>query len=77
MRTPDVRIQLQQKSAGSGKLIVEFADTDSRDTIFAAIKTAISPQECSAKKYGFDLSRAEYTRLTDRRRTDTVSAATP
>jgi hypothetical protein len=43
MRTPDVRIQLQQKPAGSGKLIVEFADTDSRDTIIAAIKTAISP----------------------------------
>ena len=43
LRTPDVRIQLQQKSAGSGKLIVEFADTNSRDTIIAAIKTAISP----------------------------------
>ncbi len=27
LRTPDVRVQLQQKSAGSGKLIVEFADT--------------------------------------------------
>jgi ParB family transcriptional regulator, chromosome partitioning protein len=43
LRTPDVRIQLQQKSAGGGKLIVEFADPDSRDTIIAAIKTAISP----------------------------------
>jgi ParB family transcriptional regulator, chromosome partitioning protein len=43
LRTPDVRIQLQQKSADSGKLIVEFADTDSRDTIIAAIKSAISP----------------------------------
>jgi hypothetical protein len=42
LRTPDVRIQLQQKSAGSGKLIVEFADTDSRYAIIAAIKNAIS-----------------------------------
>ena len=42
LRTPDVRVQLQQKSAGSGKLIVEFADTSARDTIVAAIKAAIS-----------------------------------
>ncbi len=42
LRTPDVRVQLQQKSAGSGKLIVEFADTSVRDTIVAAIKAAIS-----------------------------------
>ncbi len=32
LRTPDVRVQLQQKSAGSGKLIVEFADTSARET---------------------------------------------
>jgi ParB family chromosome partitioning protein len=42
LRTPHVRVQLQQKSAGSGKLIVEFADTGSRDTLVKAIKAAIS-----------------------------------
>ena len=42
LRTPAVRVQLQQKSAGSGKLIVEFADTSARDAIVAAIKAAIS-----------------------------------
>lgn len=42
LRTRHVRVQLQQKSAGSGKLIVEFADPSARDTIVAAIKAAIS-----------------------------------
>jgi ParB family chromosome partitioning protein len=42
LRTPELRVQLQQRSAGTGKLIVEFADTDSRDTIIAAIKAAVS-----------------------------------
>jgi len=42
LRTPAVRVQLQQKSAGSGKLIVEFTETSARDAIVAAIKAAIS-----------------------------------
>jgi hypothetical protein len=30
--TAEVRVQLQQKSAGSDKVIIEFADTSARDT---------------------------------------------
>jgi len=41
LRTQAVHVQLHQKSAGSGKLIVEFADAQSRDAIVDAIKSAI------------------------------------
>ena len=43
LKTPRVRIQLHQKSGGAGKLLVEFTDTESRDAIVQAIKTAITP----------------------------------
>ena len=41
MRTPAARVQLQQKSTGNGKLIVDFADTGVRDALVAAIKTVL------------------------------------
>jgi ParB family chromosome partitioning protein len=44
LKTPSVRIQLHQRSAGSGKLIVEFTDTESRDAILQGIKTVIAPR---------------------------------
>lgn len=44
LKTPRVRIQLHQRSAGAGKLIVEFTDTDSRDAIVQAIKTLVAPR---------------------------------
>jgi ParB family chromosome partitioning protein len=50
LRTPEVRVQLQQRSGGPGKFIVEFADTDSRDTINAVIKAAISPSTSRSGK---------------------------
>jgi ParB family chromosome partitioning protein len=41
LRTEAVHVQLHQKSTGSGKLIVEFADAQSRDAIVDAIKLAV------------------------------------
>lgn len=41
LRTPQVHVQLHQKPAGSGKLIVEFTDDESRDALIAAIKAAL------------------------------------
>ena len=41
LRTPRVHVQLHQKAAGSGKLIVEFADGVARDAIIAALKAAL------------------------------------
>jgi len=40
LRTRSVHVTLQQKPAGKGKLIVEFADAKSRDAIVEAIKKA-------------------------------------
>ncbi len=36
-----VRVELQQKSSGAGKLIVEFADPKARDAVIEAIKRAV------------------------------------
>jgi ParB family chromosome partitioning protein len=41
LRTQSVHVQLQQKASGKGKLIVEFSDAKSRDTLVAAIKGAV------------------------------------
>jgi ParB family chromosome partitioning protein len=41
LKTKRVRVQLQQKASGWGKIIVEFADGKTRDTIVAAIKGAV------------------------------------
>jgi ParB family chromosome partitioning protein len=41
LRTKSVHVQLHQKSAGSGKLIVEFADGRVRDAVVEAIKAAV------------------------------------
>jgi ParB family chromosome partitioning protein len=41
LKTQAVRIELHQKSTGSGKLIVEFADAESRDAIVEAIKSVV------------------------------------
>jgi hypothetical protein len=40
LRTPSVRVELQQKATGTGKLIVEFKDAKTRDAVLAAIKGA-------------------------------------
>jgi ParB family chromosome partitioning protein len=40
MRTASVRVQMQQRTDGSGKLVVEFADVEARDTIIEAIRSA-------------------------------------
>ncbi len=42
VRTPQVRVQLHQKPTGSGKLIVEFSDPESRDALVKAIQRVIS-----------------------------------
>ncbi len=52
LRTPEVRVQLQQRSGGPGKFILEFPDTDSRDTINAVIKAAIPPSTSRSGKTG-------------------------
>ena len=41
LRTAAVHVQLHQKPAGSGKLIVEFADAQVRDAIVAAIQSVV------------------------------------
>jgi ParB family chromosome partitioning protein len=41
LRTPEAHVQLHQKPAGSGKLIVDFADGLTRDALIAAIKAAL------------------------------------
>ena len=41
LRTPGVRVELQQKTNGSGKLMVEFEDGGTRDAIIDAIKAAV------------------------------------
>ena len=43
LRTPGVRVELQQKADGSGKLLVEFAGGDTRDAIIDAIKASVEP----------------------------------
>lgn len=40
LRSKSVRVELQQKASGAGKLIVEFPDSGSRDRILEAIKQA-------------------------------------
>jgi ParB family chromosome partitioning protein len=40
LRTSGVRVELQQKANGSGKLVVEFEDGEIRDAIIDAIKAA-------------------------------------
>jgi len=41
LRTKSVRVELQQKSSGAGKLIVEFKDSETRDALVDAIKRAV------------------------------------
>jgi len=41
LRTKAVHVQLHQKSTGAGKLVVEFADAQSRDAIVGAIRAAV------------------------------------
>jgi ParB family transcriptional regulator, chromosome partitioning protein len=41
LRTKSVRVELQQKSSGAGKLIVEFNDSAARDSVVEAIKRAL------------------------------------
>ncbi|MGO9634796.1 MAG: hypothetical protein ACLPX1_13005 [Steroidobacteraceae bacterium] len=41
MAARPVRVDLQQKSSGAGKLIVEFADPKTRDAVVEAIKGAV------------------------------------
>jgi ParB family chromosome partitioning protein len=41
LRTKAVHVQLHQKSTGAGKLVVEFADGQSRDAIVGAIRAAV------------------------------------
>jgi ParB family chromosome partitioning protein len=40
LRTPFVRVQLQQKASGGGRLIVEFPDSVTRDKVIDAIRQA-------------------------------------
>jgi ParB family chromosome partitioning protein len=41
LRTKAVHVQLHQKSTGAGKLVVEFADAQSRDAIVGAIRGVV------------------------------------
>jgi len=41
LRTSSVRVELQQKSSGAGKLIVEFQDSAARDALVEALKKAV------------------------------------
>ena len=41
LRTKSVRVELQQKASGAGKLIVEFADSAARDAVIEGIKGAV------------------------------------
>jgi ParB family chromosome partitioning protein len=41
LKTKSVQVELHQKSSGSGKLIVDFADAKVRDAIVEAIRSAI------------------------------------
>lgn len=41
LRTPSVRVQLQQRASGAAKLTVDCADVASRDAIVKAIKSAL------------------------------------
>jgi ParB family transcriptional regulator, chromosome partitioning protein len=41
LRTRAVHVQLHQKPTGAGKLVVEFADVQSRDAIVGAIRAAV------------------------------------
>ena len=43
LRTPGVRVELQQRADGSGKLLVEFAGGATRDAIIDAIKATVEP----------------------------------
>jgi len=61
LSTPEVRLQLPQRSAGASKLIVEFADPDSRDASIAAIKTRSRPRTSGARNTDPAFSPAEYT----------------
>lgn len=40
LKTARVRVELQQKANGAGKLVVEFADSEARDRILAALRLA-------------------------------------
>ena len=41
LRTKSVRVELQQKASGAGKLIVEFANSAARDAVIEGIKGAV------------------------------------
>ena len=38
LKTRTLHVQLHQRAAGSGKLVVKFADPQSRDALVAAIR---------------------------------------
>ncbi len=41
LRTRSVRVELQQKASGAGKLIVDFTDPTARDAVLEALKKAV------------------------------------
>lgn len=43
LRTPFVRLQMQQKASGAGRLIVEFKDAATRDEVIQAIRAVAKP----------------------------------
>jgi ParB family chromosome partitioning protein len=45
LRTPSVHVQLQQKSSGAARIVIDVSNADERDAIIEAIRTAdISPK---------------------------------
>jgi hypothetical protein len=38
LRTASMRVELQQRASGSGKLVVEFKDHETRDKLLQAIQ---------------------------------------
>ena len=57
LRTKAVHVQLQQKTSGKGRLIVEFADADTRDAVIAAIKE-VAELEKDTQEAGSGISRS-------------------
>ena len=44
LRTKSVQVQLHQKSTGAARIVIEVADSKSRDVIVQAIKTVLEVQ---------------------------------
>jgi len=64
LRTKAVRVELRQKSSGTGKLIVEFADPKTRDAAIEAIKKAVEgwgPDMITAKRHVIGDARAQFS----------------